>query len=139
MKILNFRHSESASEGSFEASLYCIMHTEKYTHLKNEGAQAPSAPPPPPISPPMLICCLAVTLKPKQSEHIRYLYNSHRLGCIYSLDWTTGLTFDSKMLTRNGRLHWLTVLECCSVPFLVRKILTDLWAHPESYQAIVYW
>ena len=29
------------SDSSFEASLYCERHTEKYTHLKNEGAQPP--------------------------------------------------------------------------------------------------
>ena len=41
------------SGGSFEA-LYCVRHTEKYTHLKNEEAQAPSGPP---ISPPMVMLC----------------------------------------------------------------------------------
>ena len=29
------------SDCSFEASLYCLRHTEKYAHLKNEGAQPP--------------------------------------------------------------------------------------------------
>ena len=29
------------SDSSFEASLYCVRHIEKYIHLKNEGAQPP--------------------------------------------------------------------------------------------------
>ena len=38
------------SDSSFGASFYCVIrYTEKYTHLKSEGAQAPSAPPPPPF------------------------------------------------------------------------------------------
>ena len=39
--------------------------------------------------------------------------NQDGFGCIYSLDWTTGLTFDPKILTSNDHLHWFIVLERC--------------------------
>ena len=61
--IFNFRRVFlRPSDSSFEASFYCVRHNEKYTHLKNEGAQPPpsskwgggaQAPSIPPISPPM--------------------------------------------------------------------------------------
>ena len=65
-----------------------------------------------------------------------YLYNTyfaHSEGCIYSLDWTTGLTFDPKILTRNGHFALVGSPRMLSCPFsLVRQILTDLY---ESDQA----
>ena len=40
----NFQLSDSvseASDSSFDASFYCVRHTDRYTHLKNEGAHTP--------------------------------------------------------------------------------------------------
>ena len=59
-----------------------------------------------------------------------YLFSGldHWIGL---LDWATGFTFDPKILTRNGHLYWLTVLEHC------QEDTKEPWAGSESDQAII--
>ena len=58
-------------------------------------------------------------------------------GCIYSLDWTTGLTFDPKILTKTCNFALIGNPRMLSCPFSGREDTDFMLACSKSDQAFM--